>query len=279
MAHNFFRTSLYRPAMSGRVRPSTGLLFQIQSQTAYASATLAASKILEDINYDGSEDKAPIWCSDLMPNRPPTKESLALRSAIPPNSSIQYLQPRHQDNPLAVTNITDDGYENFVSGGWCVVMNAPTLGSLAQVITAFITAYMGIGQPIRDNGFVHASQKHKYVTRKNRVGANQWDSRFTMKLEVIGVATPQVQHFARQLSSDHAFMTWSGKYSADLLGDFSQHFPCECTSDESINEKWESVQGARLRNAHSGSPPATATIPPNFANGLPRMPAKRWRLC
>ena len=171
-AHNFFRSSLCRPAMSGRVRPPTGLLLQIQSQTAYASAILAASKILEDINYDGSEEKALIWCSDLMPNRPPTKESLALRSALPPNSSIQYLQPRHQDNPLAVSNITDDGSENFVSGGWCVVMNAPTLGSLAQVITAFITAYMGIGQPIRDNGFVHASQKHKYVTLRNRVGAN-----------------------------------------------------------------------------------------------------------
>jgi hypothetical protein len=104
-------------------------------------------------------------------------------------------------------------------------MSAPTLGALAQVITTLITSYMGIGQPIRDNGFVHASQKHKYVTRKNRVGAIQWDSRYTMKLDVIGVATPQVQHFVRQLTSVHTFLTWSGKYSADLVGLFQQGLP------------------------------------------------------
>ena len=130
--------------MSTRVRPPTGLLLRIQSEATYATASLAASKILEDLNYDGSEEKAFIWCSDFMPNRPATQESLALRSAIPPNCSIQYLQPRHQDNPLAVSSITDDVYENVVSGGWCVLMNGPTLGSLAQLISMFITIYMGI---------------------------------------------------------------------------------------------------------------------------------------
>ena len=85
------------------------------------------------------------------------------------------------------------------------MMSAPTLGALAQVITTFITSYMGIGQPIRDNGFVHASQKHKYVTRKNRVGANQWDSRYTMKLEVIGVATTSSAAF-REATDERVYV-------------------------------------------------------------------------
>ena len=70
---NLFRTSLYKPAMSGRAKPPTGLLLQIQSQAAYASARVTASKVLEDINDNDTDEKALIWCADLMPNRPPTK--------------------------------------------------------------------------------------------------------------------------------------------------------------------------------------------------------------
>ena len=59
--------------MSGRAKPPTGLLLQIQSQAAYVTARVAASKVLEDINYNDTDEKALIWCADLMPNRPPTK--------------------------------------------------------------------------------------------------------------------------------------------------------------------------------------------------------------
>ena len=257
--------------MATRKAPSS-LLLRVQTEATHATATLAASKTLE-APFDGSEDKTLIFCADLMPNRAATPESLALRAGIPPNCTIQYLQPRHQDNPLAVSSISDDGYENVVQGGWCVLMSAPSLVSLALVISGFFTLYMGIGQPIRDNGFLHSKATHKYITRKNKVGSNSWNTTFTVKLEVIGVATPAVQQFVRQVMSTHTFLTWSGKFCADVMGDFSPHFLCECTSHEDIEEKWKITEDARLGSANAGSPTAAASILPTIPIALPRLPA------
>ena len=167
MSNNCFRFNHFTLAMATRKAPSS-LLLRVQTEATHATAALAASKTLE-APFDGSEDKTVIFCADLMPNRAATPESLALRAGIPPNCTIQYLQPRHQDNPLAVSCISDDGYENVVQGGWCVLMSAPSLVSLALVISGFFTLYMGIGQPIRDNGFLHSKATHKYITRKNKV--------------------------------------------------------------------------------------------------------------
>jgi hypothetical protein len=94
-----------------------------------------------------------------------------------------------------------------------------------------------------------------------------------VKLEVIGVATPALQQFVRQVMSTHTFLTWSGKFCADVIGDFSPHFQCECISHEDIEEKWKITEDARLGSANAGSPTAAASILPNFAIALPRMPA------
>ena len=82
-------------------------------------------------------------------------------------------------------------------------MTAPSLVALAGVISSFTTLYMGIGQPQRDNAFVHKQPNHKFITRRNKVGTNSWDTRFAMKLEVIGVATDAVQQFVRLVMTNH----------------------------------------------------------------------------
>ena len=272
MASNCFIVTVFTLAMTTRGKAPTSLLLRVQTEATYVTATLAATKVLEP-PFDSSEDKALIWCSELLQNRSGSPESAALRAGIPAHCTVQYFQPRHQDNPLAVSCISDDGYEQVVEGGWCVLLSAPSLVALAQVISCFVTLYMGIGQPLRDNCFVHKQANHKFITRKNKVGTNSWDTRFTFKLEVKGVATPAVQQFVKVVMSTHPFFNWSGKFCADLIGDFGTHYHCECTSHEDIEAKWKITEDARVCSANAGSPAAAAAIMPTIALPMPRLPA------
>ena len=102
--------------MTTRSKPPTSLLLRVQSEATCVTATLAATKMLE-APFDRTEDKALIWCYDLLQNRGGSAEAAALRVGIPANCTLNYLQPKHQDNPLSVSNISDDGYETVVEGG------------------------------------------------------------------------------------------------------------------------------------------------------------------
>ena len=258
--------------MTTRSKPPTSLLLRVQSEATCVTATLAATKMLE-APFDRTEDKALIWCYDLLQNRGGSAEAAALRVGIPANCTLNYLQPKHQDNPLSVSNISDDGYETVVEGGWCVLMTAPSLVALAGVIWSFTTLYMGIGQPQRDNGFVHKAANHKFITRRNKVGPNTWDTRFTIKLEVIGVATDAVQQFVRRVMTNHPFMVWSGKFCCDLIGDFNPQFRCECTSHADIESKWKTAEDERLAYANAGSPAAAVALLPTDATHVLHLPA------
>ena len=73
--------------------------------------------------------------------------------------------------------------------------------------------------------------------------------------------------------NNHPFLTWSGKFCADLSGDFSPHFHCECTSHEDIEAKWKITEDARLGSANAGSPAAAVALLPTVATPMPRLPA------
>ena len=73
-----------------------------------------------------------------------------------------------------------------------------------------------------------------------------------MTLQYNGVLTVAAQKFIRDLLEHHKFLLWSGKFSADVLGLFNKHLPCDCTSADEVEQKWACFQKARLKNMSSG---------------------------
>ena len=102
--------------------------------------------------------------------------------------------------------MTNTGLEEYIQGGWCCAFTAQNLTDMKVVLGAFFREFMGLGLPVRDNGFMHEMPQHNYLTRKNTATNNRWDSRYTMRLEYMGVATQSVQSFVQGMMECHPFL-------------------------------------------------------------------------
>ena len=138
-----------------------------------------------------------------------------MRARLPAHSDVQYFQPAHASS---FSHVSDTGLEGYIPGGWCCAFTAQHLTDMKVVLEAFFREFMGVGMPIRDNGFLHEMPQHKYITRNHKTANNKWDTRYTVRLEYIGVATQPVQSFVQGMMQCHQFLSWNGKYCADLLG-------------------------------------------------------------
>ena len=64
--------------------------------------------------------------------------------------------------------MTNTGLEECIQGGWCCALTAQNLTDMKVVLAAFFREFMGLGLPVRDNGFLHEMPQHKYLTRKKK---------------------------------------------------------------------------------------------------------------
>ena len=101
-----------------------------------------------------------------------------------------------------------------------------------------------------------------------------------MKMENVGVITPELEHCYKAMFVQFPFLGWSPKYSADLLGNFQKEFPCHCSSHDECIETWERDKHQRFQAAlpiapllPPSSPQQPAIYNPNY--GVPTSPQKK----
>ena len=148
-----------------KTRAPTALVLQVQATSMQAKATLIGAHFFNEAYHDAATDASMIWCTDLLSGRQASKEALAKRSLLPANSDIQYFQPTHSENPSAFSHVTNTGLEEYIQGAWCCAFTAQNLTDMKVVLAAFFRESMGLGLPVRDNGFMHEMPQHKYLTR------------------------------------------------------------------------------------------------------------------
>ena len=187
-------------------------------------------------------------------HRPPVRKTRfkgSLGDAITLASKVRHpiLSADTLTKPSAFSHVTSTGLEEYIQGGWCCAFTAQYLTDMKVVRGAFFREFMGLGLPVRDNGFMHEMPQHKYLTRKNKTTNNRWDSRYTMRLEYMGVATQSVQSFVQGMMESHSFLMWNGEYCADLLGLPRKKFHFDCSSEEEVSQTWLAFQQTRLKSA------------------------------
>ena len=157
-------------------KPATPLLLQVSTRDIQATATLLSGRWVDSHGAEANIDKDFIWCTELLESRQTTRDVSvdSMRRALPPHANIDYYHPRHIENPTAIVRVNDEtGDEESLPGTWCLLMRAQTAEALFHTIAVFFTMYMGLQQPIRDNGFVHEKSTpgapvKKYIVRKNK---------------------------------------------------------------------------------------------------------------
>ena len=235
-------------AMSVSSKAPTALVLQVQATPIQASGFMVAERYFTDMNYDAANDQAMIWCRNLTVGSEPTAEVAALQSALPLHADVHYYMPRNQDNPTSYQQVADNGYEDSVPGAWCCAFTAQNLPDLKKVLGAFFQEYMGINMPVRDNGFVHQSQRHTFITRKNKTPqGRKWDSRYTIQFQFLGALMPPAQQFVQDMLRQHTFLVWNGTYCADVMGLYRHVHTCACRTTEEVEQKWAAFQQSRLR--------------------------------
>ena len=128
---------------------------------------------------------------------------------------------------------------------------------------------MGLHGPMTENGFTH-NQAQKFITKKHRnpLNGNTWTTRFTVKVEYIGVISEEVSEMLELLFSKFSFLGWSGRYAFDPRGDFTLRCACECTSMEDSSKKWIHAQTMRRSAAHPDSCSQHTPMPPQGQSPL-----------
>jgi hypothetical protein len=232
--------------MSLKQKPATQLLLQIETQSQCCVATLLPAKWVESCGTDTTADRDLIWCTALLRGRN-GKERMALSNALPAHAEVAYYSPREDENPTAFCTVNDDtGDEEILEGTWCLTLRAQQAASLGKTIGVFFTQFMGLHGPMTENCFTH-NQAQKFLTNKNLnpLNGNTWSTRFTMKVEYIGVTSEEVSEMLEALFSKFPFLGWSGRYAFDPRGEFNSRYACECTSLEASSKKWLHAQTMR----------------------------------
>ena len=123
--------------MLSALQHPTPLVLQVRATPAQVSAFLVGGSYFDDVTYDAVTDYSMIWCIGLMVGVPPSTEVAALRAALPPSSSVQCFHPKHHENPTVVTQVSDNGLEETLSGSWCCAFRTPTLSNMRMVLGIF----------------------------------------------------------------------------------------------------------------------------------------------
>ena len=172
------------------------------------------------------------------------------------------------------------------------MLSAPTLVDIAKTFDRFTEHFMGIGQPIRDNCFYHASGSHRFISRRNSVNGKVREGRFTMRIQIRGMVTQDVHTFVTRMLRSHTWLLWSGRFLSDPMR-LLHPLTCECNNVEEAAAAWERFQASR-RESQAPAPAAwtwsptmqpltTASVPADAAAASPPVedavaPSTTWQL-
>ena len=204
---------------ASRQKPPRALVLQVRSLAYGVQCLFLGNKIFEEpASYLGDNDSDMIWSVDFLDNRAPTAEVQSTRARMPAQCDVQYLRPGANENPLMIVHTSDSGHETVIPGPWCVLMTANSLIVMALVIQSFFVNFMGINQPLRDNGFFFSGNpKAKFIGRKNRHPQTNktWTTNYTIRLQYVGEITPDARDFIMTTQARFPFMTWDGAWAFD----------------------------------------------------------------
>ena len=244
-----------------------GLIFHVEFNAIHAKGYLVATSFF-DGNATG-DDKAFIFCADLPPSRTHALEAENMRGKLPPNCTVNNLQPTHDENPTCFQHIIDSGEDIGTEGAWTCMLMAPSLSLLAETFEVFAYHYMGLGQPLRDNSFSHMQATHCFITRQNVVNEKSWESRYTITLQIKGVVSPDANKFVAKMRHKYALMQWSERFTCDPLKILGLDRPSKCKSEAEVQSEWDKFVKWKLRLAgvqveSSVQPTGTYNSPSGF---------------
>lgn len=239
-----------------------------------ATAILVSSSFYDSpgVNVDGA-DKEMIFCNGMLRGRTAIHEAAIMRQNLPLNSHVEYYQPSHDANPTKFGAVNDDGEDLSVDGVWACVFRAPNLSHLAMAWDAFVRHFMGVGQPVRDNFFRHGGRTQRFITRRNNVNGNVWETRYRFKLQIKGSVTNEVHNFAMKMMSAHTWLQWGGRFMCDplkVMGDLK----CDCKNETEINLAYDKFLAARSTAVASATADDTAATaqPQHSSDAAPTTP-------
>ena len=154
---------------ASRQKPPRPLVLQVRSLAYGVQCFFLGNKFFEEpASYIADNDSDMIWALDWLDSRVPTAEVLSARKKMPSQCDVTYLRPGAHENPFMIVHTLDSGHETVTQGPWCILMTANSLKSMALVVQSFFVNFMGIDQPLRDNGFFFSGNpKAKFIGRRN----------------------------------------------------------------------------------------------------------------
>ena len=245
--------------MTSKKKEPQAMVLHIEHSAVKAQGVIVPATYFDSGAVESGHDTTMIWCAGILAGRSGILEADTMRRALPPNTSVQYFQPNHDDNPTRIGLVNDNGIDEGCDGQWTCVLTAPHLDSLAQTFHCFAEHYMGLGAPMRDNFFRWERPTHKFLSRRNKVGDKCWESRYTMTLQIKGLVTLPVGQFVTTMLQQHGFLQWSGTFLCDPLKLLGEKLWASCKSEEETELKWKHFEASKCKSFRAPTTPIPDT--------------------